>query len=336
MTESSWTNARNPDPNERLTLPEQLRLLAKVMPEERARARIEKAFRFREIDYQPQYAFPYVGAQIDWQTGRVTLSPLRHRPFTPTLTGAEFLGHFLPSRPTGDRASPLDDEDQSSATASTSSSPTPHRFEHPLWAFGDVLGWLMDRHPNNFGRFWTQDDFRSEYYRRAMLKSGSPPLVKNPRQVLLHALQRGQLTAYRQGRRLDRTEWFAKTETDILHGLRDFIVERDQVLNLWPAVNRPPTVSEQAAGDDQQSSPAATPPGFRTNRAEDAERECERFIDDSAAAFNAGQKERPKNKDAAFEAARNHCGDALSRKAFERAWGRRAPAAWKAPGARWT
>jgi hypothetical protein len=54
------TSAPNPDPNERLTLPEQVRLLARVMPADRAKARIEKAFRFREIACQPQFAVSYL------------------------------------------------------------------------------------------------------------------------------------------------------------------------------------------------------------------------------------------------------------------------------------
>ncbi len=49
--------APDPEPNERLTLPEQVRLLSQTMPAERARARIEKAFRFREVDYQPRMLF---------------------------------------------------------------------------------------------------------------------------------------------------------------------------------------------------------------------------------------------------------------------------------------
>jgi hypothetical protein len=85
-----------PRPNERLTLPEQVRLLAQIMPEERARARIEKAFRLREIDYHPQYVVPYDGAWVDWDSGQVILPKVPRQPFTPTLTAADFFGHFMP------------------------------------------------------------------------------------------------------------------------------------------------------------------------------------------------------------------------------------------------
>lgn len=90
-------NAPDPDPNEHLTLPEQLQLLARTMPEERARARIDKAFRFREVNYQPEYAVQYDGARIDWNSGRVILPRLPRQPFTPTLRAAEFFAHFMPS-----------------------------------------------------------------------------------------------------------------------------------------------------------------------------------------------------------------------------------------------
>jgi len=86
-----------PNPNERLTLPEQVSLLAQIMPEDRARARIEKAFRFQEITYQPQYAFPYHDARIDWTSGVVTLRQTPRQPFIPTLTAAEFYRHFTPT-----------------------------------------------------------------------------------------------------------------------------------------------------------------------------------------------------------------------------------------------
>ena len=92
--ERQSANALDPDPDERLSLPEQVRLLARIMPEERARARIDKAFRFREINYQPQYAVRYDDAKIDWVSGRVTLPRLSRQPFTPTLTAAEFSRHF--------------------------------------------------------------------------------------------------------------------------------------------------------------------------------------------------------------------------------------------------
>jgi hypothetical protein len=73
------THATTPDPNERLTLPEQIRLLAQVMPEDRAKARIEKAFRSRKIRYQPEFAVEYHDAQVNWQSGVVSLRRLPRR-----------------------------------------------------------------------------------------------------------------------------------------------------------------------------------------------------------------------------------------------------------------
>ena len=53
------------DPNERLTLSKQVQLLARTMPEEHAKGRIDKEFRFRELAYQPEYALAYDDARID-------------------------------------------------------------------------------------------------------------------------------------------------------------------------------------------------------------------------------------------------------------------------------
>ena len=88
----------DPNPNERLTLPEQVSLLAQIMPEDRAIARIEKAFRLKEIIYQPHYAVLYDDARIDWETGRVILPTLPRQPFTPTLTASELFRYLMPTR----------------------------------------------------------------------------------------------------------------------------------------------------------------------------------------------------------------------------------------------
>jgi hypothetical protein len=90
----------------------------------------------------------------------------------------------------------------------------------------------------------------------------------------------------------------------------------------------PPVRQRQPASDQPAQPPPMPPSGIRTNRAADAESACETFI--------AGLTERPQNKDAAFEAAQNHCGEALSRKAFDRAWANMARAEWKRAGRRRT
>jgi hypothetical protein len=71
-----------------------------------------------------------------------------------------------------------------------------------------------------------------------------------------------------------------------------------------------------------------TPTGIRTNRQQQAETACEEWI--------KAQSQRPANKDKAFEAAKRAVKaiGPLSRKAFDRAWARAAPNAWKEPGAR--
>jgi hypothetical protein len=82
------------DPNERLTLADQIRLLAQIMPEEEAKARVGKAFRLREIIYRPLYAVPYEDAVIDYDTGKVFLRKPVKKIFIPTQTAEEFVNHF--------------------------------------------------------------------------------------------------------------------------------------------------------------------------------------------------------------------------------------------------
>jgi hypothetical protein len=81
-------------PDERLTLADQFRLLAQIMPEDEAKARLSKAFRLREIRCQPLYAVSYEDALIDFNTGKVFLPKPVKKTFMPTLTATEFGAHF--------------------------------------------------------------------------------------------------------------------------------------------------------------------------------------------------------------------------------------------------
>ena len=70
------------DSKERLTLAAQLRVLtSRGMPEEDGKTRLSRAFRHKEIIYQPNYAVAYHDARIDWTTGRVVLPRLPRQPF---------------------------------------------------------------------------------------------------------------------------------------------------------------------------------------------------------------------------------------------------------------
>jgi hypothetical protein len=82
------------DPNEPLTLADQLRLLVEQgVAEDEAKVRLAKTFRLRGRSiYSPKYAVSYEEAKIDWKSGRVVLRRLPRQPFTPTLTVAE---HFV-------------------------------------------------------------------------------------------------------------------------------------------------------------------------------------------------------------------------------------------------
>ena len=100
----------------------------------------------------------------------------------------------------------------------------------------------------------------------------------------------------------------------------------------WLASASSETASSRVeAGRDETAAPSADdlkplpPSGIRTTRAVDAERRCAELI------VGLSDSDR-KPKDAVFTAAKKHCGEALSRKAFDRAWANAAPAAWKRGG----
>jgi hypothetical protein len=115
------------------------------------------------------------------------------------------------------------------------SSPTPHRFNNPIWEFGDILGCLMDPNPTNFGRFVTVDDYRSELRRAQWYKRGKPPLHdENPARTLLHWLQRGDLTAFdkQEDKWLTKKDWVNKDERDVANGVRRYVAERVEALQL--------------------------------------------------------------------------------------------------------
>jgi hypothetical protein len=101
------------DPNELLTLADQLRLLIEQgIAEDEAKARLGKLFALQgQRIYNRKFVFSYEDASIDWETGRVVLRRwLRHEAprrlprqprhfFTPTLTAA---AHYALFPPTGD------------------------------------------------------------------------------------------------------------------------------------------------------------------------------------------------------------------------------------------
>jgi hypothetical protein len=93
-----------------------------------------------------------------------------------------------------------------------------------------------------------------------------------------------------------------------------------------PANTKAGALGAGMAGSPAQMARVLYPTGIRTNRAEEAQKACERWI--------FSQTAPPKNKGAAFEAALEACGNQLSHKAFERAWASKAPVEWKSPGRR--
>jgi hypothetical protein len=78
------------DPNELLTLADQLRLLMeRGVAEDEAKARLRRLFELRGQEiYSPKFILPYQDATINWETGRAALRRFPRQWFTPTLTAA--------------------------------------------------------------------------------------------------------------------------------------------------------------------------------------------------------------------------------------------------------
>jgi len=110
----------------------------------------------------------------------------------------------------------------------------------------------------------------------------------------------------------------------ILAGAGSIYVDRKRLLELCPpgaALNLGGRA--HASPTPQRAVPSPPQSGFRTNTAEKAEDACRRWI--------SSLRERPANKDKAFESAQATYPD-LSRKAFDRAWAQAAPTVWRNAG----
>jgi hypothetical protein len=112
------------------------------------------------------------------------------------------------------------------------SKPSPERFNNPWWVIGDVIGWIDDRNPAQFGRIATAADLP-----RLRFECDSEVRESRPEIKLLRALERGDLVAYDPINRqsVPREFWRFKNEGD-LHALfaRGLSFRRDDVLRLWP------------------------------------------------------------------------------------------------------
>ena len=118
------------------------------------------------------------------------------------------------------------------------STATPHRFENPVWEIGEVLGWLIDRDAAKFGRIVTIENLRGAKRYEVPYEGGNIP-----ERILLHALQRGDLTAsdtttVANSASISREYWKLKNESDIQAEIaRQLKFWRDDVLRLWPDIH---------------------------------------------------------------------------------------------------
>jgi len=135
------------------------------------------------------------------------------------------------------------------------SSPTPHRFDHPIWTIRDVLGWVLDRDPSKFGRLFTEEDTKSALFRVHIYKTTWPRPECDP-QVLttvLHALQRSDLRSYDGTNSVPRDFWTDKTPQYVRDATR-FLFRREDVLALW---------RDPRARSSQETAPIESPPSPR-------------------------------------------------------------------------
>ena len=105
------------------------------------------------------------------------------------------------------------------------SDPIPGRFHESQWTCLEVLGWIMDRDPELFGRLKSPEDVD-----RALLRDRVrfPPLNEAPAQSLMYALREGQVKALSDGIALPPESWSGRKIDDAI------LFNREGVLKAWP------------------------------------------------------------------------------------------------------
>jgi hypothetical protein len=119
---------------------------------------------------------------------------------------------------------------------STAEPPSAGRFNHPVWDLRDVIGWVLDRDPAQFGRIHSVEDARSAVNIALFYKS-RPRNERDPNSptTILHALQRSELVAHQAKSALPREHWGGITERSLCFAIRDGVwFWREDVLALWP------------------------------------------------------------------------------------------------------
>jgi hypothetical protein len=106
--------------------------------------------------------------------------------------------------------------------------PQPWRFLEPYWDVRDVLGWLIDRDPKQFGRIFNRSDLRA-----ATLYNNPARKDDIPTRTLLHAFQEGRLQAFTDGQKVPVEFWSTKSAANVRDDV-DTRIRRNDVLALWP------------------------------------------------------------------------------------------------------
>jgi len=114
-------------------------------------------------------------------------------------------------------------------------------YQSPDWSLGNVMSWIAFRDPALICRFesrWSEGrkiESRQRLFLYGCRSSGKKRqmLVNRPDQVLLAALQRGELRAIRNGAEIPSRHWFGKDVRDLIDDLR---FRRDEGIKCWPSV----------------------------------------------------------------------------------------------------
>jgi hypothetical protein len=118
------------------------------------------------------------------------------------------------------------------------SNPIPGRFLEDEWTCLEVLGWIVDRDPELFGRLKSPEDVD-----RALLRDRVryPPLTEAPVQALAYALREGKVTALDDDQTAPSDSWSGRNIDEAL------LFDREDVLNCWPVLEWLPLPNAAAA-----------------------------------------------------------------------------------------
>jgi hypothetical protein len=268
-----------PNPQTPLSLADQLNWLVKAgVTKDDARGRLGRAFRGKQIGYEPRFARSYNRARIDWTTGWVEIPRAPRQKFVPTLLAAEFFSQIRRGRPLSSPHDPDEfDEllsvyrhdlygvpiDESVSKAATEQLPAAYRFE-----LRDGKIDVLPEPPEPEDR-----DFALDTYAELVAKvrelndrlnsTNSSPRVRNSVERLLIALgtqfdhlRPGLLLSCSRSIEADRAAFGDELFADAIAMMNDALQTLRDLLSAFPIVRR---IEAERLALDLDRSPDAVP-----------------------------------------------------------------------------